>query len=92
MSANSEQLKTAEVKQGQLNWGQWRTPSLRNLKLTGPYMHDGSLESLRDVVDFYADINPERLHTEGESILKPLELNEGQRNDLVTFLLSLSAN
>ncbi len=92
MSSNSEQLKTAEVKQGQLNWGQWRTPSLRNLELTGPYMHDGSLESLRDVVDSYADINPDRLHTEGESILKPLELNEDQRNDLVNFLLSLSAN
>lgn len=87
----SDTLKTSSVKLGQVNWGQWRTPSLRNLKLTAPYMHDGSLATLRDVVDAYADIDVERLHTKGESILKPLNLDDGQRNDLVNFLQSLSA-
>ena len=89
-SSHTDKLKTKDVKLSQLNWGQWRTPSLRNLILTGPYMHDGSLETLRDVVDAYADIDPDRLHAEGESILKPLDLNNDQRNDLVNFLRTLS--
>lgn len=89
VSAN-ERFPTATVKQSQLNWGQWRTPSLRNLTLTAPYMHNGSLASLRDVVNWYVDINPDRLHTNGESLLKPLSLTEQQRLDLVAFLESLS--
>jgi len=87
----NDKLKTSNVKLSQSNWGQWRTPSLRNLKHTAPYMHDGSLRTLRDVVDAYADFDPSRLHAAGESLLKPLALNEQQRNDLVAFLLSLSA-
>jgi len=84
-------LKTANVKLTQANWGQWRTPSLRNLELTPPYMHDGSLAGLSDVVDAYADIDLARLHSKGESILKPLNLSRQQRNDLVSFLRTLTA-
>jgi len=82
--------KTKTVKLGQMNFGQWRTPSLRNLSGTAPYMHDGSLKTLRDVVDAYADIDPTRLHSRGESILKPLSLSDSERADLVAFLISLS--
>ena len=85
-----EKLKTASVKIGQTNFGQWRTPSLRNVSLTAPYMHDGSLPTLSDVIDFYADIDTTRLHAKGESILKPLELDESAREDLVHFLESLT--
>ncbi len=88
----TDKIKTANVKLSQENWGQWRTPSLRNLKNTSPYMHDGSLARLRDVVDAYADIDPARLHASGESLLRPLNLDDQQRNDLVAFLLSLSAD
>ncbi|MDB4222649.1 hypothetical protein N9850_02670 [Granulosicoccus sp.] len=83
--------KTRTVTLGQVNFGQWRTPSLRNLTLTAPYMHDGSLETLREVIDAYADIDPDRLHAQGESILKPLDLNDEARNDLVHFLQTLSS-
>lgn len=85
-----EQNRIKRVTLGQTNWGQWRTPSLRNLTLTAPYMHDGSIATLREVIDAYADIDPNRLHTNGESILKPLSLSNDQRNDLVEFLISLS--
>ncbi len=34
--------------------GAFKTPTLRNVALTGPYMHDGSLKTLKDVVAFYA--------------------------------------
>ena len=85
-----EKIKTRTVTLGQVNFGQWRTPSLRNLAFTAPYMHDGSVASLSGVVDHYDDIDPDRLHANGESILKPLNLSEQDRLDLVAFLESLS--
>ena len=88
---NKKQIrKTTSVKLSRADWGRWRTPTLRNLTDTAPYMHDGSIATLRAVIDAYADIDPERLHSEGESILKPLELSEREREDLVAFLKSLS--
>lgn len=87
---HSETRRIKSVKQTQSNFGQWRTPSIRNLTLTAPYMHDGSLETLRDVVDFYADMDVTRLHVKGESLLQPLDLDESGREDLVRFLETLS--
>ncbi len=86
----SDILKTTSVKTGQITFGQWRTPSLRNLLSTAPYMHDGSLATLREVVDYYADIDPSRLHSKGEAILKPNNWTSSERNDLVEFLKALS--
>ena len=85
-----QKRKVSSVKLGQSNWGEWRTPSLRNLTLTAPYMHDGSIATLRGVIDAYADIDLDRLHADGESILKPLALSDRQRNDMVEFLRTLS--
>lgn len=90
--AATEIRKTKTVTLGQVNFGQWRTPTLRHLTLTAPYTHDGSLSTLRDVVDSYADINPERLHAQGESLLKPLNLNNDEREDLVRFLETLTVS
>ena len=87
---NTEILKTSQLKITQSNFGQWKTPSLRNLVSTAPFMHDGSLSTLREVVDFYAEIDTSRLHTQGEALLKPLDLSEQERQDLVSFLESLS--
>jgi len=86
-----ERRKTSNVTLGQSNFGQWRTPSLRNLTKTAPYMHDGSLATLRDVVDAYADIDPERIHSDGEAIIRPLDFDNRDREDLVAFLRSLSS-
>jgi len=71
------------------NFGEFKVPSLRNLALTAPYMHNGRLETLREVVDHYSNISPDRLHSDGEAILKPLKLGEGESKDLVAFLESL---
>jgi len=83
---------TGSVKLSQANFGQWKTPSLRNLTLTAPYMHDGSLATLHDVVNAYANIDPERLHSDGEAILKPMAWNTSDIDALVAFLMSLSTN
>ena len=66
-------------------------PSLRNAAHTAPYMHDGQLATLEAVVDHYSDLNLERLHADGETLLKPLRLTPAEKTDLVAFLRSLSA-
>lgn len=72
------------------NFGIFRVPSLRNVANTAPYMHNGSLATLEDVVSHYSNINMERLHVDGEAVLKPLNLSKQEVNDLVAFLKSLS--
>ena len=71
-------------------FGEFKVPSLRNLTLTRPYMHNGSLATLEDVVRHYSTIDLERLHSEGERILAPLGLDDRQVADLVAFLETLS--
>lgn len=67
----------------------FRVPTLRNVALTFPYMHDGSLATLRDVVDFYDAGNgadPQR-----DPRLRRLNLSELQKKQLVAFLESLTS-
>lgn len=72
------------------NWGEFRVPSLRNLLHTGPYMHAGQLANLREVVRHYSELNEERLHADGERILRPLHLSGDEAEDLEWFLRTLS--
>ena len=72
------------------NFGEFKVPTLRNVARTAPYMHNGSLKTLRDVVHHYSEIDEERLHADGERILVPLHLSEKEIDDLVAFLESLS--
>ena len=72
------------------DFGIFRVPGLRGIAKTAPYMHNGSLETLEAVVDHYANINIERLHADGESLLKPLNITDQESKDLVNFLRSLS--
>lgn len=65
--------------------GRWRTPSLRELKYSAPYMHNGAFETLAQVVDFYDKGGGARAEK-----LKPLGLTDRDKTDLVAFLESLS--
>lgn len=70
--------------------GKFRTPPLRYLAYTAPYMHNGAFLTLEDVVDFYdrgGDADP--FGTKSTDI-KPLKLAAGEKKDLVAFLESLS--
>lgn len=71
------------------HFGEFRVPSLRSAALTAPYMHDGSLATLEDVVRHYSELDEERLHTDGERLLRPLRLSPQQAADLAVFLRSL---
>ena len=73
--------------------GAWRTPSLRNVALTPPYMHDGALATLEDVIWHY---NTGGRAATGERVghpaaqLKPIGLTAAESADLVAFLESLT--
>jgi cytochrome c peroxidase len=74
------------------NFGEFKVPSLRNLESSMPYMHNGSLATLRDVVKHYSEIDLDRLHADGGQILKPLQLSQGEVDVLIAFLETLSDN
>jgi len=84
-------IKTRQVAQEHRNFGEFKVPSLRNVAQTAPYMHNGSLATLADVVRHYSELSPDRLHADGEVLLlRPLRLSAGEAADLVAFLESLS--
>ena len=69
---------------------QYRTPTLRNVALTAPYMHDGSLKTLEEVIAFY---NQGGFPNEVlDPLIRPLGLSEGEAADLVAFLHSLTGS
>lgn len=72
------------------NFGEFKVPGLRNVALTAPYMHNGSAATLADVVKHYSELDEDRLHSDGERILRPLRLTPGESADLVAFLESLT--
>lgn len=70
--------------------GKFRTPHLRELKWTVPFMHNGVFYTLEEVVDFYdqgGDTAPGRK----DPLLKPLNLTKTEKRDLIKFLESLSS-
>jgi cytochrome c peroxidase len=72
-------------------FGQFRTPPLRGVELTPPYMHDGRLATLADVVRFYDTLEGAApIGHHGESVLVPLGLGDDGRADLEAFLRSLT--
>jgi cytochrome c peroxidase len=83
-------MSTRHVEAQHRNFGEFKVPSLRNVARTAPYMHNGSLATLADVVRHYSEIDENRLHADGERILKPLNLTPAEQADLVAFLESLS--
>ncbi|PCK07063.1 MAG: cytochrome-c peroxidase [Alteromonadaceae bacterium] len=72
--------------------GKFRTPSLRYVKYTAPYMHNGTLATLDDVIEFYNQGGGEDAFDTKTSILKPLNLTESEKRDLKAFVLSFSGD
>ena len=68
--------------------GKFKVPTLRNVALTGPYMHDGSLTTLRDVIDFYS--RGGQRHPNTDPTIRPLNLSGQEKEDLLAFLGSLT--
>lgn len=87
-TVQKEQLGRFIVTHKPKDIGAYKTPTLRNISLTAPYMHDGSLKTLRDVVEYYdkggkpnAYLNP---------AIFPLHLTAQEKEDLIAFLGTLT--
>jgi cytochrome c peroxidase len=89
-STRTNTTSTRNVVLSSRNWGEFRTPSLRNVAVTAPYMHNGSLDTLRDVIRHYSELDEERLHADGENLLRALKLNDTEVEDLLAFLETLT--
>ena len=70
--------------------GRFKTPGLMNVALTAPYMHDGSLQSLEEVAEFYNRGGARKPSWPLDAELKKLELNSRELKDLVAFLEALT--
>lgn len=72
--------------------GKFKVPGLRNIALTAPYMHDGSMRTLREVIDYYD--NPGKMLPNGlnrDTVLQePLGLSEQEKQDIEAFLRALT--
>jgi cytochrome c peroxidase len=68
--------------------GDFKTPTLREVERTAPYMHDGSLSTLEDVIDFYDQGGRPNPHLDPQ--IQPLGLTRRERQELAAFLRSLS--
>ena len=66
----------------------FKVPGLRNIELTAPYMHDGSIESLEEVIDHYNSGGANHPHK--SSLIQPLNLTEKEKQELLAFLHSLT--
>lgn len=82
--------------------GAFKTPSLRNVALTAPYMHDGRLSSLDEVVEFFdaGGVDNSNPHLPASTaaftqyrsgLVRPLGLTRYQKRDLVEFMRSLTS-
>ncbi len=89
--SGSNTRRTRHVQRQHPNFGEFRVPGLRQVGRGGPYMHNGSLATLEDVIRHYSEVSPDRLHSDGIPLVRPLGLTVEQSADLVAFLRSLDA-
>ena len=68
----------------------FKTPSLRNVARTAPYMHNGSFADLEAVLEFYSELPNKPLAGHRELTLEPLHLTPEETSALVAFLTALS--
>jgi cytochrome c peroxidase len=89
MNQANPDLGRYEVTRQTEDRGAFRTPSLRNISATGPYMHDGSIKTLAEVIEFYdrGGIANPNLSLE----MNPLNLTPEDKSDLLAFLNALTA-
>jgi cytochrome c peroxidase len=77
-----------EVTKLEKDKGAFKTPGLRNVELTHPYLHDGSEKTLEDVVEFYNRGGVPNPHL--DPLMLPLQLTGSEKADLVAFLKALT--
>jgi len=83
-----EDIGKMRVSLKEIDNGCFKVPTLRNIALTAPYMHDGSLQTLEEVIGHYMKGGND--HRNKHPFIKPFILSKTDRNNLVSFLKSLT--
>ncbi len=84
MDKENPDLGRFTVTKNEVDTGAFKTPTIRNVALTAPYMHDGSVATLAEVVDWYAKGGHPNPHLSDK--IKPLDLSTQDKADLVAFM------
>jgi cytochrome c peroxidase len=94
LDANPTDLGVGAISGNSAENGAFKVPTLRNVALTAPYMHDGRFQSLEEVVDFYSTgiQNHPNLHEDLQANGQPKRMNftASQKADLIAFLRTLT--
>jgi cytochrome c peroxidase len=90
MDSEEPDLGRYEVTGQEQDKGAFKTPTLRDIQRTGPYMHDGSVKTLEEVVDLYVRGGEENPWLDVN--MEPLDLDEQEIQDLLAFLRSLEGD
>jgi cytochrome c peroxidase len=77
-----------EITKDPRDWGAFKTPTLREIVFSSPYMHDGSQKTLDDVIEFYDKGGTYNKNLDPD--IKPLKLTRDEKADLAAFLRALS--
>ncbi len=85
MDAENPDLGRFEVTKDDKDRGAFKTPTLRNIALSAPYMHDGSQKTLEEVVEWYDKGGHKNPWLSDK--MKPLKLTEQEQADLVAFMV-----
>ncbi|MBT4524580.1 MAG: hypothetical protein HOI88_03245 [Phycisphaerae bacterium] len=89
---NARAILSKHIAKKREDWGAFRTPSLRNVAKTAPYMHAGQIATLEEVLKHYSTLeNFLSADHHRETILEPLNLTDQQTIDLIAFLESLTS-
>lgn len=96
---NSDELTLTDVQQSELgrfkvtktlaDLGKFKTPTLRNVALTAPYMHDGSIKTLEEVIEHYDKGGDKNRYIDAK--IFPLHLSQQEKADLVAFMKALTS-
>lgn len=81
-----EFLRSGEFRQE----GAFKTPTLRNVAQTAPYMHGGHFETLEEVINFYADLQEDAEVGRRDALVQPFKVSSEQTDDLVAFMEALT--
>ena len=84
MDADEPDLGRYSVTKEDKDRGAFKTPTVRNVTLTAPYMHDGSLKTLDEVVEWYDKGGHANPHLDPK--IKKLNLTDQEQEDLVAFM------
>jgi cytochrome c peroxidase len=87
---DSSRKHWVDIPMDRVGKGTWRTPSLRNVAVTAPYMHNGSLGTLEEVVEYYNHAGSSSAPGRRSAQIKPLLLTRAEIADLVAFLETLT--